>query len=346
MAGHTLRALALGRLSGHGDGGQAGRPVHRTGSGHHGALPAGGWTFGATTAASGVTISPGQRPNRGRHRRPQLRTHFPRWCHHAPTSPSPRTSAARIHAPTGQWVERHVHPVGHRRRGHVHATRPMVSPSRQHRVPGELRRLQPRTDPPGNCAGHQAVGHQRTDVQQHHRAARVRLPAHPEQRHPPIGQIVSGFQAGQPLTIDETASIQRPLCTVTSRTVTLANGSPPTNGALPFSHDPERRTQHVPTDQRGDLHADAHPHQIGPNRSGGPDPLEPPSDRSDGSPSRTERSDRRAGGDGQRHGQRRLRAGGDRRGSPLSPVHRPQHHVGSGSDRLMAVRRGGRRPAS
>ena len=69
QAGAALRALALGALPGHRLGDQAGRAEHGAARSITGAVPAGGWTFGATTTTSGRR----HRPDLGRDGRRQRR---------------------------------------------------------------------------------------------------------------------------------------------------------------------------------------------------------------------------------------------------------------------------------
>ena len=160
----TLRALALGAVPGIRVGHQAGHP----------STAAPGTTTGRCPREVGP--SPPPPPLRGsRSPRPAARPRpAPARSTSDSRSPAVSTTADVTVTETIQpgftlqpvaGSNANVFPVGrhpaHRHR--IHECDRRLHRCRQHRVPGELCRLQPRPDPPGDGAGRQAVGHQRTD---------------------------------------------------------------------------------------------------------------------------------------------------------------------------------------
>ena len=108
---------------------------------------------------------------------------------------------------------------------------------------------------------------QRRDLRQRGPAARAVGAAVHRRRHRSVrfGRSPGSLQ-GQTVAINETVTSQLPLCTVTSQTVTLANGTP-VNAAPAVQRHPRGRGEHVHDHQRRDLHVQPPARQDGGGRA-------------------------------------------------------------------------------
>ena len=146
-----------------------------------GAVPAGGWTFGATTTTVGRDHRTGQRRDRRRNRRAELQPDLPGWHDHGAgrrdRDPTGRAHAgARSAASTPCAPDRTPAPA-------IPVTNTGAlgfTVASEHRLRGHLHRVQPRPEPAGEHRGQQAVGDHGHDVRRHHDLRR----RHPADRPP------------------------------------------------------------------------------------------------------------------------------------------------------------------
>ncbi len=112
--GIILRNLALGSCTGSVTVDQTGGPEHRTGRARSPApcRPA-GWTFGATTTTSGVTIAPASGATAAGTGALNFNLTFPGGTTTAPGH-GDRDPAVRVHPGAGRRIQRRLHQAGHR----------------------------------------------------------------------------------------------------------------------------------------------------------------------------------------------------------------------------------------
>ena len=148
QAGAALRALALGNCKGTISVVKQVVPSTAPPGSITGAVPAGGWQFGATTTTSGVAINPTSGTTAAAQRRAQLQPDLP-GRHDDGAGDGDRDAAGRLHAGPAGRAQRDLPPNRHERRGHRHQRRCDRLPGdRGDRLPGQLHRVQPRARSP------------------------------------------------------------------------------------------------------------------------------------------------------------------------------------------------------
>ena len=172
-AGNALRALALGACQGTISVIKQVVPSTAPPGTTTGAVPAGGWQFGASTTATGVTITPASGSTDASSGAVSFWPHLPGGDDHGGRD-AERDPAGRLHPPTAERAQRHLYTTGYRRRGHGRELRhDRVHRRRRDHVPRQLHGVQPRPDPVRVGRGQQEVGHQRPALRRRHAADRL-----------------------------------------------------------------------------------------------------------------------------------------------------------------------------
>ena len=162
-----------------------------------GAVPAGGWQFGATTTTSGVAINPTSGTTAAASGALNFNLSFPGGTTTAPVTVTETQQAGYTLVPAGR-TQRDLPPARHERRGDRHELRCDRLPGdRGDRVPGQLHRVQPRPLAGRDGGGQQEVAHQRPELRRGDATVRLRRRAHHRRRGAGLGCGAHRLPAGR-----------------------------------------------------------------------------------------------------------------------------------------------------
>ena len=226
QAGAALRALALGNCSGTLTVVKQVLPPGTPANSQAGAVPAGGWTFGAV-ASGGVTVAPASGVTAAGHRSTELQSHLP-WGDYLGRRDAHRDPPAGLRPPSGGRCQRGLYAAGYGRSARRHERRdgPGFTVAANSGYPVSCTIYNTAPQPPAsmvvakiwNVNGTRYVN----GAQPPELSAALTLGGTPQE----WGVVRTGLNAGQVVPINETVTIApSSLCTLTSSRLTDIRGT-------------------------------------------------------------------------------------------------------------------------